>query len=61
MMKLFQSRNSWIGGIFEFKDLTFVGSDNSGERVQYVARSQEDIEANVAFILSRLVDRSLPE
>jgi hypothetical protein len=42
----------------ELRDSTFVGSDNSGERVQYVARSAEIIEKNVNFILGRLVNLS---
>ncbi|MEI6985328.1 MAG: hypothetical protein WCK65_04295 [Rhodospirillaceae bacterium] len=35
----------------EHEDTSCVGSENDGERVQYVVRSREEIARNINFIL----------
>lgn len=37
----------------EFDSTVLVGSDNSGARMEYIARSQEEIDESIAFLVGR--------
>jgi hypothetical protein len=42
----------------ELDEMRFVGSDNSGERVEYVPRSADVIERNMSHIANVLIEKS---